>query len=137
LIIKSTYKSHFFLKKNFLKNNKKQIFTKSIIVFILFSKIFFKNYNLNIFYNNKKTNKINILKAPSRHKKFFHQVYMEYFCVNFIWSINYNYDKIFIPNYIHIFKKINLIFLKIGTNTLSRVKFKLIFKNQKLENLIC
>jgi hypothetical protein len=136
LIIKSTYKSHFFLKKNFLKNNKKQIFTKNIIIFILFSKIFFKNYNLNIFYNNKKTNKINILKAPSRHKKFFHQVYMEYFCVKFTWSVNCNFYKIPIIDYIKIFKKINLIFLKIGTNTLTRVKLKLVFKNQKLENLI-
>jgi hypothetical protein len=84
LIIKSTYKSHFNLKKNFLKNNKKQIFSKNIIIFILFSKIFFKNYDLSVNYKNKKNNKLSILKAPSRHKKFFHQIFMEYFCVNFV-----------------------------------------------------
>jgi hypothetical protein len=35
-----------------------------------------------------------------------------------------------------IFKKINLIFLNIGTNTLTRTKFKLNFKNLKLIHLL-
>ena len=137
MIIKSTYKSHFSLKKNFLKKNfKKQIFTKNIIIFIIFSKIFFKNYNLNISYTNKKLNKLNILKAPSRHKKFFHQLFMEYFCVNFIWSIIINYNQIMVQDYILIFKKINILFLKIGTNTLTRTKFKITFLNIKLNSCI-
>lgn len=129
MIIKTTYKSHFFLKKKvFSKNIKKRIFNKNIILFILFSKIFFKKYKLNVLYLNKKIDKFNILKAPSRHKKFFHQVFTEYFCIKFIWFIQNNKQCCGID----LFEKLNFIFLKIGTNTLSRFKFKLIFLNTLL-----
>lgn len=137
MIIKSTYKSHFCLKKNFLKKNKKkQIFSKNIVIFILFSKIFLKNFNLSILFTNKKKNKLNILKAPSRHKKFFHQIFMEYFCIKFIWYIltKHNINLVYCTNF---FFKINFIFLKIGTNTLTRTKFKLTLFNIKLLYLFC
>ena len=137
MIIKSTYKSHFFLKKNFLKKNKKkQIFSKNMVIFILFSKIFLKNINLSILFTNKKTNKLNILKAPSRHKKFFHQIFMEYFCIKIKWFILTNH-KIDLLTCVNIFLKINNIFLKIGSNTLTRTKFKLIYPNIKLLYLFC
>jgi hypothetical protein len=135
LILKTTYKSHFDFKKNFLKKNKKkQIFSKSIIVFILFSKIFFINYNLNIRYTKQQILKLNLLKAPSRHKKFFHQIFLEYFCVNFNWCIDLQKKYVDIFMCINIFLKLNNIFLKIGTNTLNRNKFKLVFLNVFYKN---
>ena len=129
MIIKTTYRSHFNLKKNYNKKyTKKQIFVKGIILFLLFSKIFFKNYTLKIRFLKKIKKTTNILKAPSRHKKFFHQVYIEYFSIIFSWFVgNYNIFNIFIC--IKIFNKINLIFLKIGTNVLTRIKFKINITN--------
>jgi hypothetical protein len=122
LILKTTYKSHFNFKKCLnKKNQKKQIFTKNIILFILFGKIFFQNHLLGIkFSKNKQT--LNILKAPSRHKKFFHQIYIEYFNTTLTWHINDTTNIISLQNSILLFKKINKIFLKIGTNTLTRTK---------------
>ena len=140
MIIKTTYKSHFNFKKNFLKKNKKkQIFSKNVVIFILFSKIFFLNYRLSISYNNKKVNKFNLLKAPSRHKKFFHQLFIEYFCIKFVWFFYENNNTVMVYNStscLNIFKKINLIFSKIGTNTLTRVKFKLILQNVRLKQVV-
>ena len=131
MILKTTYRSHFFFKKNFKKNfnNKKKIFTKSIIIFILFFKFFFKNFLLSVLFKKQTKNKTNILKAPSRHKKFFHQIFIEYFCVVFNWHTTLDKYIINIFTQIHIFVKLNLIFLKIGTNTMNKTKFNIIFLN--------
>jgi hypothetical protein len=124
LIVKSVFKSHFKVKKNFLKKQKnieKKIFVKNMFIFLLFSKIFLKGCLVSFFFKKNKVNSTNILKAPSRHKKFFHQVFYEYFQISFFF-------KFFLKRYfkintsMYLFKKINNIFNKIGSNTLTRIK---------------
>ena len=122
MIIKSTFKSHFKIKKQFLKNKQKTIFVKNIFIFLLFSKIFLKNCRVCFFFLKHKVNQTNILKAPSRHKKFFHQVYFEYFLVKTFFK--YKVTSIFLINQTtHLFDLLNIEYLKIGSNTLTRTKF--------------
>jgi hypothetical protein len=125
MIVKTVFKSHFKIKKKFLKNNSKRIFVKNIFIFLLFSKIFLKNCLVSFFFRKDNLNKINLLKAPSRHKKFFHQIFYEYFQVKFIFKFNKIFKKI--NNTVEIFTKFNKIFKKIGSNTLNRVKFSISF----------
>jgi hypothetical protein len=66
--------------------------------------------------------KTNLLKAPSRHKKFFHQISFEYFNLN-VFFYFFEKAKILINNSILFFQKLNLIFEKIGSNTLTKTKF--------------
>ena len=94
MIVKTVFKSHFKIKKNYFKNKSKKIFVKNIFVFLIFSKVFFKNCFVSFFFNKLKLNKINLLKAPSRHKKFFHQIYTEYFQVTFIFRFKKIFKKI-------------------------------------------
>lgn len=122
MIIKTTFKSHFKVKKNFKKNKSKFIFVKNIVVLFLFFRIFLKNCQLNLLFSKKKSNKINILKAPSRHKKFFHQTCLESFILKsslrfFIKS------KTDYKHTITFFKNLNLIFEKFGSNTLNKTRF--------------
>ena len=80
MTIKVDFKSNFKIKNNFSKNNaKKNIFIKNMVVFLLFSKTFFKNCKVTLLLNKKRKIITNILKAPSRHKKFFHQIFHEIF----------------------------------------------------------
>lgn len=125
MIVKTTFKSHFKIKKKFLKNNSKKIFVKNMFIFLLFSKIFFKNCLVSFFFRKDRLNRINLLKAPSRHKRFFHQVFYEYFQVKF----TFRFKKIFkvFTNTFDLFNRLNKIFLKIGSNTLNRVKLSVSF----------
>jgi hypothetical protein len=122
LIIKTTYKSHFKIKKSLAKNNNKYIFVKNMVVFFLFSKIFFKNCSISLLFNSKKNKQTNILKAPSRHKKFFHQVFYEIFHLKVFFYFNL-FHIIPIKFCNSFFTDLNVVFLRFGTNVLNRVKF--------------
>tara|TARA_B110000037_G_C16689108_1_gene330007 strand:+ start:37 stop:447 length:411 start_codon:yes stop_codon:yes gene_type:complete len=135
LIIKSTFKSHFKIKKNFKKNANKNIFVKNIVILLLFSKTFLENCNLTILFKKNKKLQTSFLKAPSRHKKFFHQIsseifsmkiFFEYFKQAFLVKFNFN----------EIFDCINRLFSTIGSNVLTKTKllisFKMIIKNNIL-----
>jgi hypothetical protein len=121
LVIKTTFKSHFKLKKNFKKNKSKFLFVKNIIIFFLFFKVFFKNCKLTISYKNKKKLQTSLLKAPSRHKKFFHQICFENFILKTYFYFFFK-NKIATHNSIIFFKRINLIFEKFGSNVLTKTK---------------
>lgn len=125
MIVKTTFKSHFKIKKQQIKNKHKRVFIKNIFIFLLFSKIFLKNCLVSFFFKKDKQNSISLLKAPSRHKKFFHQIFCEYFQVKFIFKFN----KILkaTTNTIEIFSNLDKIFNKIGTNSLNRTKFSVSF----------
>ena len=125
MILKTTYKSHFCFKHSF-KLSKKKIFIKNIVIFILFSKIFFLNLNISLLFSNKTKNSISLLKAPSRHKKFMHQIYTEYFSVTIFWIFQIKY-LIRLDCCLYFFKKIQTTFLKIGSNSLTRTKCVVIF----------
>lgn len=125
MIIKITFKSHFKIKKNFKKNKNKSIFVKNIVVLLFFSKIFFKNCVVSLLFLNKKAHKVSLLRAPSRHKKFFHQIFLETFLLKLFLRYNYT-NNITSKNGLHIFKGLNSsVLLKMGTNTLSRSKLLL------------
>ena len=126
LIIKTIFKTHFKIKKNFRKTSSKKLFLKNIIVFLFFSKIFFKSCALNFFFTKNRKNQTNILKAPSRHKKFFHQILYEYFNI----KISFKFSTLppFKPlDILKLFSGLNLIFLKLGSNTMNRTKINVNF----------
>lgn len=128
MILKTTYKSHFKLKNFLNKNSGKKIFVKNIIIFILFTKIFVNSSTTTFQFKKKKKNQISLLKAPSRHKKFFHQISYEYFYINIIIkfgdcvlsTITDNYNNTLI-----LFYKLDNIFKNFGSNTLTRTVFRL------------
>ena len=120
MIIKSTFKSFFKIKNGF-NNKNKNIFVKNIFIFILLSKVILKKCKVSVNFVKVKKLRCSILKAPSRHKKYFHHTFMEIFFLKikfdfkvFLWSVS---------NSIYGFLKLDPIFKKIGSNTLSRVKF--------------
>jgi hypothetical protein len=124
LIVKSTFKSHFKIKKNLCKDSKnleKKIFVKNMFIFLLFSKIFLKNCVVSFFFKTIKKNKTNILKAPSRHKKFFHQIYFEFFQIKFFFRF-FLKKSLNIKSTTILFNKFNLFLNKVGSNILTRVK---------------
>lgn len=101
LIIKSTYRSHFKLKKS-SNTNSKTIFLKNMFIFILFSRTLIKNCKITTRFFKKNSNKVSVLKAPSRHKKFFHHIYTESFFLKITFSFlkkihfdQFNFQKIF------------------------------------------
>lgn len=135
MVVKTVFKSHFKVKKNFSKSSKKKIFVKNMVVFLLFTKIFFKGCVVNFFFTKNKNSNTNILKAPSRHKKFFHQLFYEYFII----KINFFFKKVtplrqdkgrindLVTNLPLIFLNIDSIFSKINSNTLNRTKISTSF----------
>ena len=128
MIIKTTYKSHFKIKGVLKKRNEKKILIKNILIFLLLSRIFFKNCKVDFLLLKKTKLTTNILKAPSRHKKFFHQIAVESFFLKIFFVF-----KIVNPtnsggSFLELNGKLNNIFLKLGSNTLNRVKFTTSFK---------
>ena len=139
MVIKTVFKSHFKFKKNFLKNSKKKVFIKNMVVFLLFTKFFFKGCVVNFFFTKNRNTQTNILKAPSRHKKFFHQIFFEYYTIkiNFFFT-NSIFRKLStirdlekpntsLKNLTLVFKNLNILFKKIGSNTLNRTKLSISF----------
>lgn len=128
MIIKTTFKSHFKIKKTY-KNINKNIFVKNITILLLFSKIFLHNCKTTILFNKNKKLQTSFLKAPSRHKKFFHQVVFETFSIKLFFF----YDLIKISfdektNFSEIFLDLKSIFSAIGSNILTKTKFSTSFK---------
>jgi len=126
LIVKTTFKSHFKIKKSLDKNKNKFIFIKNMVVFLLFSKIFFKGCAVKLLFNKTKKHQTNILKAPSRHKKFFHQVFFEFFSVKLILNFKLS-KKIPYNSTVNLFFNLDNLFKKIGSNTFTRIKFNSTF----------
>ncbi len=134
MFIKTVFKSHFKVKKNFKKNFKKKIFIKNTIIFFIFVKVFFKNCHISFFFTKGKSTFTNILKAPSRHKKFFHQVVYEFFTTN----VNFKFNNIQVLNLSTIlsnFNKLNSIFKKLGSNTLTRTRCTIVFYTKISPNI--
>jgi len=125
LIVKTVFKSHFKIKKNSFKSRNKKIFVKNIFIFLLFTKIFLKNCLISFFFKKDSKNKTNILKAPARHKKFFHQVFYEFFEIKFFLRFNSVFKNI--KTTIMVFKRFNKVFKRIGSNILNRVKLSISF----------
>ena len=124
MTIKTTFKSHFKIKKNLKKNLDKSIFVKNIVVFFLFSKIFFKSCSVNLLFLKKKKTQTSFLKAPSRHKKFFHQIFSEIFLLKVFFYFNTN-NKIKQKNLVVFFERLGGIFGNFGTNTFVKTKFEI------------
>ena len=122
MIVKTIFKSHFKIKKSFLKNKNKKIFVKNIIVFLLFTKIFLNGCLVSFFFKKNKVNCTNVLKAPSRHKQFFHQIFYEFFQIKVFFNFTKSKPLKYISFGIVTFEKLNLIFQKIGSNILTRTK---------------
>lgn len=130
MLIKTTFKSHFKLKNFFKKKGpEKSIFVKNIIVLILFTKIFLKTFKITLNFKKRRFKQLNILKAPSRHKKFFHQISYEHFFVKigFFFNTNPLFKNSYLDS-IELFKKLDRIFKNFGSNTLTRTVFKLRYK---------
>lgn len=126
--MKTTYKSHFKLKK-FFKKDEKKIFVKNMIIFLLFSNIFLQNCKISLLFSVKQKTHTSLLKAPSRHKKFFHHIFYEIFLVKLFFKFLKNF-KIYNKNFFKIFSLINCIFNKIGSNTLTRIKTTVSMQSQ-------
>ena len=130
MIIKSIFKSHFKIKKNFKKNTNKCIFVRNITILLLFSKIFLQDCKLNILYKKTKKLQTSFLKAPSRHKKFFHQISSKIFSMKifFKYCLKKHSFKVNDINFDKIFFNINTLFSTIGSNILTKTKLLISFK---------
>ncbi len=130
MIIKILYKSHFKVLKNFKlkKNNKKkQIFVKNIFIFLLFSKVFLKECSVTFFFKKRSLTNTSLLKAPSRHKKFFHQIFLEIFFLKVFFKFKKK-KKIFLEKSNIFLKRLSFIFNSFGNNILNKVKFSIVFQ---------
>ena len=100
-----------------------------MLMLLLFSKIYFKNTSISVIFKKTKTKTISLLKAPSRHKKFFHQFFFEFFFLKFFLkkkikqTSNDTKKKFF-------FLKKNF-FHEIGNNVMVRTKFSTSFDLKK------
>lgn len=115
----------------------KTIFIKNILIYILLSKIFLKNCKVTLRFLRTSNMVVNLLKAPSRHKKFFHQIGREFFLIKIFYYFKTNRSVfgdgvvfIFYKIIIKFFKKINLFFTKTGSNILNKIKTTLICKTK-------
>jgi hypothetical protein len=122
LLVKTVFKSHFKIKH---QTKSKYIFCKNILTFLLFSKIFFKNCSVKLKFEVLKTTQLSMLKAPSRHKKFFHQICLEFFILKVFYKF---FKKMSVQLYkcITLKKKVLKIFNDFGSNILTKHKTILI-----------
>jgi len=124
LIIKTTFKSHFKIKTAGI--SKKKIIIKNVILFIFLTKFFLKDFTINMCFKKYYKNIVNVLKAPCRHKKFFHKLVYEYYTVNIV----YKYKKLYVLKKkfetSFFFYNLKKFYNKIGTTSLSRTKILVI-----------
>lgn len=128
-----TLKSFFKLQRRAKKFKKDTIHVKGISIFILFSKTFFKSCKVSMFFPKSQKLDLIFLKAPSRHKKFFHETFFEKFKVNIIYKVmyfnkkTYKHEAVILSN-VHTtnltFIKLNNLFDLFDSNTLAKCKFK-------------
>jgi len=134
-----TLKSFFKLHKGTQKKSRKKdtIHVKGISLFLLFSKSFFKNCKIKIFFPKSQKSCLVFLKAPSRHKKFFHETVFEKYKVNIIYNVlrfnrsTFKYETVILSNFFIInlaFLKLNKLFDLFGSNTLTKCKFRVSVK---------
>ena len=145
IVIKATFKSHFKVKQSnsSCKTLEKHIFVKNIVIFLLFAKIFLPKCNTSILFSSKKSLNTSILKAPSRHKKFFHQVFLETFSIKIFLHFGIlhsdNHKNICINKNcfysVTFFKDLDALFSNVGSNILTRTKFSTSF-NQHVNVLL-
>ena len=105
--------------------SEKKIFIKNMVIFILLSKFFFKNCEVKLLFLKKSELSTSLLKAPSRHKKFFHQIKIETFFIKIFFKFKWPWQEevsILDSNVLDLIKKLDLVFSKIGSNTLNRLK---------------
>ena len=121
-----SFKSHF--KLNIMRKRSKKIFLKNILINLFFLKVLLINCNVKLHFSKKKTNIMNILRAPSRHKKFTHQYTFEFFLVKllltfptFLVSNQPNFDIICLFISIKKFSK------KFTSSLLVQTKIQIIF----------
>ena len=126
MLLKISFKSHFKIKqKKSSRKDKKYIFTKNIVMFFLLKKIFIKNCTIDLKFEKIKKLNLVFLKAPSRHKKFFHQITTEYFILKIFINL-FSIKEVPFKKLFFIFYFFNKLFLKFGSNTLTRFKFALV-----------
>ena len=105
----------------------KYIFVKNMVLLLLFSKIYNRSCKMSLLYTNKKKCITSFLKAPSRHKKFFHQIVLEIFSVKFFFKFLFFKKINYKSNHLVLIKKKNF-FQKVGSNNFTLVKFLISIK---------
>ena len=123
-------KSHFKIKQQNSKISDNKIkLVKNITYFILFSSIFFKNCETSLMFKKKKKNQISLLKAPSRHKKFFHQISVDSYTIKIFFNFTQMFD---VCNNVSVtfFNRLVEFFLIFGSNTVTLTKVSLISKTK-------
>lgn len=129
--ITTTLKS-FYKLGNCKKSSKNQInHVKGILIFLLFSKTFFKYCKVSLLFFKPKTLNVTFLKAPSRHKKFFHETTFVKYTVKLTYNVflgKFVKTRVVLPHVSQVnktFVKLNQLFDVLGSNTLSKCKFKI------------
>jgi len=105
---------------------KKKIIIKNVILFIFLTKFFLKDFTIDMHFKKYYKNIVNILKAPCRHKKFFHKLVYEYYTVNIVYKYKkfFTLKKKFETSFF--FYNLKNLFNKIGTTSLNRTKILVI-----------
>lgn len=124
-------KSHFKIKQqsnNKIGDNKIKL-VKGLTYFILFSSIFFKNCETSLMFKKEKKNQISLLKAPSRHKKFFHQISVDSYSIKIFFNFTKRFN-ICSNKSVAFFNGLVGFFLIFGSNTITLTKVSLISKTK-------
>lgn len=126
MICKLFFKS--FFKPNIFKKRKKKLFLKNILINLFFFKSLVRFCKFSFYFFKKKSSVINILRAPSRHKKFMHQYISEsfYLNINLIFS-NTSVKYASISNYIKLFNVLTRLFTALNSNMLTQTKISVSF----------
>jgi len=128
LVVGVTYKSHFKAKKSTIFSKKKVIFLKNVVLLLLFSKIFFKKCKMTTRFLTVRSCSTSLLKAPNRHKKFFHQVFYEYFFIKIFFKYKDVLHNACLLSCCLSFVQLDFgFFQKFGSNVLSKAKIKISF----------
>ena len=99
---------------------------KNIIVNLMFLKILLKNCAVSLRFFKKNGGTINILRAPSRHKKFMHQYRFEFFFVILDLTFqNLKLQKLKNSTVVALFLKMVSLFGLFNSNLLTQTKFNL------------
>jgi len=108
----------------------KKIFVKEMYIFLMTLNSFLneETFKVSLIFTKKKFFKINLLKSPIRHKKFFNQVFSEIFFV----KLNIMYKTVSCVDYTKLTEMFFLFSSKlniIGTNLLTKTKTTICFLN--------
>jgi hypothetical protein len=98
-------------------------------MFLILSSVILNECKIKFFFLKKKLIGTNLLKAPSRHKKFFHQIVNEVFLIK-IHFFFFEFQSIYYNFTLETFNPLNKIFSNIGSNTLTRTKLSICVENR-------